>query len=73
MFEDSLVDSGNRLKTNSSKWMILTFAINGAIIITMIVIPLMYPEALPSLTNSAMLTAPPPPPPLLLLRHRRRL
>ena len=63
MFEDSLVDSGGKLKTNSSKWMMLTLAINASIVAVLILIPLLYPEALPKTAMTAMLSAPPPPPP----------
>ena len=65
MFEDSLIDSGGRLKTKSKYWMIGTAILNFAILTVMIIIPLMYPEALPKTAMTAMLTAPPPPPPLL--------
>lgn len=47
MFEDSLMESGGKIKTKSKWWMIATFGINGAILATMILIPLLYPEALP--------------------------
>jgi protein TonB len=63
MFEDSMLESGNRIKTKSKYWMIATFALNGAILATMILIPLLYPEALPKNSLTASLTAPPPPPP----------
>ena len=63
MFEDSLVDSGGKLKTKSKYWMIATFALNGVIVAILILIPLLYPEALPKSSMTAMLTAPPPPPP----------
>ena len=63
MFEDSLMESGGKIKTKSKYWMIGTFIFNGAILATMILIPLLYPEALPKTAMTAMLTAPPPPPP----------
>ncbi len=63
MFEDSLVDSGGRLKTKSKYWMIATFGLNLCILIVMIILPLVHPEALPKTAMTAMLTAPPPPPP----------
>ncbi len=63
MFEDSLMESGGQIKTKSKYWMIGTFIFNGAILGTMILIPLLYPEALPKTAMTAMLTAPPPPPP----------
>ena len=42
MFEDSLIDSGGRLKTKSKYWMIGTFALNALIIIGLIIFPLLY-------------------------------
>ena len=42
MFEDSLMESGGKLKTKSKYWMIATFAFNGVILATMILIPLLY-------------------------------
>ncbi len=66
MFEDALMESGGRIKTKSKYWMIATFAINGAILATLALIPLLYPEALPKTAMTAMpygAAAPPPPPP----------
>ena len=63
MFEDSLVESSGKLKSKSKYWMIATFGFNVAIIAILILIPLLYPEALPKTAMTAMLTAPPPPPP----------
>ena len=63
MFEDSLVESSGRLKTKSKYWTILTFFMVSSVFAVMILIPLIYPEALPKTAMTAMLTAPPPPPP----------
>src|SRR5258708_4758264 len=63
MFEDSLMESGGKIKTKSKYWMFVTLAFNAAILATMILIPLLYPEALPHTALPAMITAPPPPPP----------
>jgi protein TonB len=72
MFESSLMESGGQIKTKSKYWMIGTFVFNGAILATMILIPLLYPEALPKTAMTAMLTAPHlrHPHPRLLLRLR---
>ena len=72
MFEDSLLESGGKIKTKSKYWMIATFVFNGAILATMILIPLLYPEALPKTAMTAMLTAPRPHPLHPLRRPRRR-
>ncbi len=47
MFEDSTFESGGRIKTKSKYWMMVTFIINGSILLLLILIPLIYPEALP--------------------------
>jgi protein TonB len=47
MFEDSLMESGGKIKTKSKYWMIATFGFNALILATLILIPLLYPEALP--------------------------
>ena len=62
MFEDSMMESGGQIKTKSKYWMIATFGLNAAILATMILIPLIYPEALPKNSLTASLSAPPPPP-----------
>ena len=48
MFEDSTFESGRRIKTKSGRWMLFTGGINAAILILLILIPLIYPEALPT-------------------------
>ena len=68
MFEDSMLESGGKIKTKSKYWMIATFVFNGLIIATMILIPLLYPEALPKTAMTAMLSAPPPPPPQQIVK-----
>ena len=68
MFESSLMESGGQIKTKSKYWMIGTFIFNAAILATMILIPLLYPEALPKTAMTAMLTAPPPPPPAQIIK-----
>src|SRR6266436_3908713 len=59
MFESSLMESGGQIKTKSKYWMIGTFIFNGLIIATMIIIPLINPEALPKTAMTAMLSAAP--------------
>jgi protein TonB len=62
MFEDSTFESTGRIRTRSRGWMLLTFALNGSVLLALILIPLIYPEALPSRLMSILLTVPPPPP-----------
>lgn len=61
MFEDSTFESNGRIHTRSRGWMIATFLLNAAILATLILIPLIYPEALPRQPCVTLLTAPPVP------------
>src|SRR5580693_6910002 len=65
MFEDSTFESAGRIgKASKSKyWMMVTLITNGSILVLLILIPLIYPEALPHNMMLTVLTAPPPPPP----------
>jgi protein TonB len=62
MFEDSTFESTGRIHTRSRGWMAATSLFNGTILFALILIPLIYPEALPRQALSFLLTAPPPPP-----------
>jgi protein TonB len=62
MFEDSTFESGGRIKNKSRYWMIFTFITNGSILLLLILIPLIYPEALPKAALQMALVAPPPAP-----------
>lgn len=62
MFEDSLIESGNRIKR--SKWTTLvSFLLQSLLIGVLILIPLIYTDALPKQQLMTFLVAPPPPPP----------
>lgn len=63
MFEDSLVESTGRIRTRSSWYAIGSFAFQAALLTTFLLIPLLYPAALPRQALSSLLTAPPPPAP----------
>jgi protein TonB len=63
MFEDSLIESGNRLKTKRGRTTAFAVVLQVGIIIIMILIPLMFTEALPKAMTMTFLAAPPPPPP----------
>ena len=63
MFEDSLIESGGRLKTKRGWTSIVSFAIQIGIIGVMVLIPLIFTEALPKGQMMFLLVAPPPPPP----------
>jgi protein TonB len=61
MFEDSTFESTGRIRTRSRRWMIATFALNGSVLLALILLPLIYPEALPRHFMSILLTVSPPP------------
>src|SRR6201999_2022724 len=63
MFEDALMESGGKLKTKSKYYTFVGIILNGSIIAALILIPLIYPEALPKAAMTTLLVAPPPPPP----------
>lgn len=63
MFEDSLIESGGKLKTKRGRTSAIAFLIQIGIIIVMILIPLIFTEALPRTQLMTLLVAPPPPPP----------
>jgi periplasmic protein TonB len=63
MFEDSLLESSGRLKTKRSLTTVLSLVLQCLLIGVMILIPLIYTEALPRQQLMTFLVAPPPPPP----------
>jgi protein TonB len=63
MFEDSLIESGGRLKTKRGWTSMVSFTIQIGIIGIMVLIPLIFTEALPKQQLMTFLVAPPPPPP----------
>jgi protein TonB len=64
MFESSFVESSGETMSKSGRYMWVTGAFNAAVVVVMILVPLLYPEALPKMAITAMLSAPPPPPPV---------
>jgi periplasmic protein TonB len=63
MFEDSLIESGGKLKTRRGWTSVVSFLIQFMIIGVMVLIPLIFTEALPKSIQLGFLVAPPPPPP----------
>jgi periplasmic protein TonB len=63
MFEDSLIESGGRLKTKRGATTLLSFVLQMFLLGILILIPLIYTEALPKQQLMTFLVAPPPPPP----------
>src|ERR1700745_2205515 len=63
MFEDSLIESGNKLRTKRGATTLLSFILQVILIGILVLIPLLFTEALPKQQLMTFLVAPPPPPP----------
>ncbi len=63
MFEDSLIESGNKLKTKRGMTTIISFFFQVGLIGVLVLLPLLFTEALPKTQLMTFLVAPPPPPP----------
>jgi len=64
MFEDSLIESGGKLKSGKrASTTVLSFVLQILFVGVLILIPLIYTEALPKQQLMTFLVAPPPPPP----------
>ncbi len=61
MFEDSTFESTGRIRTRSRGWMMATFSLNVSVLLALILIPLIYPEALPQMAMAFLMAAPPQP------------
>ena len=58
MFEDSTFESTGKIKTRSRRWMAATLALNGTILAILILMPLIYPDALPRHFLPALMVVP---------------
>jgi periplasmic protein TonB len=63
MFEDMVVSSSNPSKTNKPWTVVLSMVAQVVFLGILILIPLIYTEALPKSMTATLLVAPPPPPP----------
>jgi protein TonB len=63
MFEDSLLESGGRLKTKRGWTTSIGLLLQVGLLIVMVLMPLIFTEALPKQQLMTFLVAPPPPPP----------
>ena len=63
MFEDSLIESGGRLRSKRGMTTTISFFIQVILIGILVLIPLLFTEALPKQQLMTFLVAPPPPPP----------
>src|ERR1700741_1047976 len=63
MFEDSLIESGGRLKTRRGATTTISFLLQAVLVGVLVLLPLIFTEALPKQQLMTFLVAPPPPPP----------
>ncbi len=63
MFEDSLIESSGRLRTSRGATTLLSFGLQVALVGVLVLVPLLFTEALPKTQLMTFLVAPPPPPP----------
>lgn len=63
MFEDSLIESGGRLKTKRGATTLISFVLQALLVGVLVLLPLIFTEALPKQQLLTFLMAPPPPPP----------
>lgn len=63
MFEDSLVESSGRIRTNQKWTTPLSFLVQAVLVGILVLIPLILTEGLPTRMLMAAIVAPPPPPP----------
>lgn len=63
MFEDSLVESGGKIKTKRGATTTISFILEFLFLGILVLLPLIFTEALPTKQLMTMITAPPPPPP----------
>src|ERR1700674_2388816 len=63
MFEDMVISSPNPKKTNKPWTVVVSMIAQSIFLAILILIPLIYTEALPKTMMATLLVAPPPPPP----------
>src|SRR5271157_3917766 len=63
MFEDCLFESSGALRRRNPWTTVMSFAVQGVIAVVLVLLPLVYTEALPWRQITAIVNAPPPPPP----------
>ncbi len=61
MFEDSTFESMGAIHTRTRGWMMATFALNGTILLALVLVPIFHPEMLPGRLRPILMAAPPPP------------
>jgi periplasmic protein TonB len=61
MFEDALMESGNKIE-RKSKWSLIALLVNIGALVALVIWPLLHPEALPTQMMATLMVAPSPPP-----------
>jgi protein TonB len=61
MFEDATFDSTCSIRTHSRDWMVVAFSFNASILLSLVLIPLIDPQALPQMSLPFYVAAPPAP------------
>ena len=69
MFQDALMESGGQITTRSRYFSLLGLAINGLILLALILWPMLHPLALPKQAMNSLLVAPAPPAAAASVRH----
>jgi len=63
MFEDSLIESSGQGKGRKPVTILISVVVHTVMIVVLVLIPLIYTDALPAQQLMTFLVAPPPPPP----------
>ena len=71
MFEDMVISSPHPTKTNKTWTVVVSMVAQSIFLAILILIPLIYTEALPKTLMATLLVAQPPPPPKSLTWERR--
>jgi protein TonB len=69
MFEDSTFESTGRIRTRSRGWAIAALGLNSAILLALVAIPLIHPEAMPRQRWVYLIPTPPPPSAPPVMQH----
>ena len=62
MFEDSLVESGGKIKTKKASTVFISAIVHIVLVTVLILVPLIYTEQIEGAKLTSFLVAPPPPP-----------
>ena len=62
MFEDSLMESGNKIQRKNKFWSFVAFLLNAGALLALAIWPLLHPQALPRQMMATLMVAPSPPP-----------